>query len=181
MKLQASNSSFQPAPEGTTLAVLVDIVDLGMQPDKYNEGEMVHQVRLTFQTEDKTDEGKPFIVSTFPYKASLNSKANLYKVISTLLGRKLAKEDFDEEGNVDLDELLIGKNVMITIEHKQSADGTKTYANITSIGPVPKSIKTRLEPEGYVRVQDRESVSVEGDSEGKANSATAGKDGDIPF
>lgn len=160
MKLKANNSNFTPAPEGTTQAVLVDIVDLGMQPDKFNDGELIHQVRLSFQTEDRTEEGKPFLVSTFPYKASLNSKSNFYKAITTILGRKLAAEDFDKEGDVDLDELLIGKNVNITIVHKEVGD--KVYANIDGIGALTKSQKTMLEPEGYVRVQDRESFDVEG-------------------
>jgi len=48
MKIAKSVSNFQLAPEDTMQAVLVDIVDMGLQPDRFNEGEMVHQLRLVF-------------------------------------------------------------------------------------------------------------------------------------
>lgn len=158
MKLQKPNSSsFETAPEGTSQAVVVDIVDLGMNKDFFNEGEMIHQVRVAFQTEDETTEGKPFLVSTFPVKASLNSKSNLYKtIIKPLIGRDLTAEDYDAEGDVDLDALLIGLNANVTIEHKEK--GEKTYANVVGVSPLTKGqLKAELlVPRDYVRVQDRE-------------------------
>ncbi len=164
MKLQKSTSNFQLAPEGVTQAVLVDVIDMGLMEDKFNPGDMIPKVRLAFQTEETTDAGTPFVVSTFPDKASLNPKSNLYKKIKAIIGRPLEDEDYDEEGNVDLDSLLIGRNANITITH---SDGEPTYANVTDIGTLTSKQQKGdlLEPKDYVRVQDRD-VEVT-DSEGK--------------
>lgn len=182
MKLSASFSNFVPAPEGTTQGVLCDIEDLGLQEDRFNPGKMVHQMRFYFQTEDLMEDGKPFVVRTPQMKASTNNKSNAYKYIKTLLGRELEAEDFDG-GEIEIDELLIGKNAMVTIVHNEK-DG-KIYANIDSIGPVPAKIKDRLEVRDYVRVKDRE-PSEELEYSGDAEEATVKKsskksDDDINF
>lgn len=181
MKLAASTSNFVPAPEGTTQGVLADIVDLGMQEDAFNPGKMVHKTKLVFQLEDTTEEGVRFTVATFPITASLNNKATLYKYIKTLLGRDLTKEDYDAEGEIDLDGLLLGKNAMITVEQKEK--GERVYANIDSVGPIPKSIKTRLEVENYTRVQDRvgDAPAAVAPAAAEAEAATAGSGEKIPF
>jgi len=156
MKLAKSNSSFQLAPEGTTQAVVVDVVDKGMMPG-FNPEELVQKVQLVFQTEEETDEGVPFTVQSFPLNASINSKSTLYKeYIKPILGRGLEEKDFDEEGEVDLDTLLIGKNANVTIEHKTK--GENTYANITGVGTLTTKQEkgAKLEPRNYVRRQDRE-------------------------
>lgn len=177
MKLQMSSNNFVNAPEGTTQGVLCDIVDLGMQPDTFNEGQVLHKLRLVFQTEDVKEDGMPYIVSTFPLNATLNSKSKVYGYVKKLLNRELEKSDFDGDGNADLDSLLIGLNAMITIQHKEK--GERTYANIIDISPVPKQIKTRLEVKDYTRVQDR---VQEGDTaEEEQEASKGGKKDKIPF
>ncbi len=161
MKLQKSTNNFQLAPEGVTQAVLVDVIDMGNVVDKFHP-EGVPKVRLAFQTEETTDAGVPFVVSTFPFNASLNAKANLYKKIVAILGRPLADDDYDEDGNVDLDELLIGKNANITITH---SEGEPTYANVVDIGTLTtKQQKAeQLTPQDYTRFKDRDVVKGDGD------------------
>lgn len=162
MKIPKSKSSFQTAPEGTTKAVVVDVVDLGMLPDKFSEEEkLIPMVKLVFQTEEQTEEGKPFVVGTYPLKASLNSRANFYKLVAKILGRDLTDDDYDEEGDADVDTLLLGKNVNVTIQH--ATKGDKTYANVVDVSPL---IKSQLKEEAlvavdYVRQKDRESFNPE--------------------
>lgn len=158
MKLNGIGGSFEVAPEGLTQAVLVDIVDMGMQTDRFNEGELIHKMRLVFQTEEQTTAGTPFQVSTYPYTASFSPKSNVRKFVEQMLGKKLERADFDEGGEFDLDG-LIGTNAMITITHTAKTD--KVYANITNVTPLSKSNKTRLEPVDYIRVQDREEADGE--------------------
>lgn len=175
MKLAKSNNSFQLAPEETMQAVLVDVVDMGMQPDRFTEGELIHQVRLVFQTEEETDEGVPFLVSTFPTRASINSKAKLYGYITSILGRTLEEGDFDEEGEIDLDELLIGENANVTVTHRTS--GENTYANVTAIGALNSKQKKAalLAPRNYIRQKDRDAFNPEQiEKEAEAASAAAG-------
>ncbi len=160
MKLQKPNSSsFEAAPEGTAQAVVVDVVDLGMAEDRFNPGEMIQQLRVAFQTEEETSDGKPFLVSTYPVKASLNSKSNLVKtIIKPLIGRDLVAEDYDAEGDVDLDALLIGVNANVTIKHNEKGD--RVYANVVDVSPLTKGqLKAeQLVPRDYVRMQDREEL-----------------------
>jgi len=158
MKLQRpKQGSYELAEEGNTRAVLVDVVDMGMLPDVFaEEGELVHKLQLKFQTEDETSEGKPFLVATYPLKASLDSRANLYKIIKVLIGRDLETEDYDAEGDIDIDSLIIGQNCNVEIEHKSK--GEKTYANVVSVNPLSKGDKKLepLVPRDYVRVKDRD-------------------------
>ena len=161
MKISARNQggNFTPAPAGTTQGVLVDIIDLGKRPDRFNPGEEVHQMQLAFQLEDEMDNGEPFVVRTFPLRASLNPKSKLFQTITAMRG-KITDEELDEEGDFDLDS-LIGTNCLVTVEQTEK-EGGKIYANVTSVSQLPKKNKTVLEPRNYVRVQDREERPVEG-------------------
>lgn len=168
MKLAKSESSFQLAPEDTMQGVVVDVVDMGMMPG-FNEGEMVPKLKLVFQLEEETDEGVPYQVQSFPLNASLNSRSTLYKnYIKPILGRDLTEDDFDEEGEIDIDSLLIGKNAQVTVVHKTKND--KTYANVEQISPLSKkqASGTLLEPRNYVRQKDRTSFdpdTIEADAD----------------
>lgn len=165
MKLQKSNGGdFQPAPEGVQKGVLVDIVDLGLKDDRFNPGEQIPKMRFVFQTEDETDDGTPFLVSTYPLTASMNSKSNVFGIVTTLLGRKPADEDFDADDNFDLDP-LIGTNVQIDVIHTEK--DAKVFANVSKVMPLNKKDKATLEPRNYVRVQDRVETPVT-DADGKA-------------
>ena len=113
-------------------------------------------VTETETTEDETTEGKPFLVSTYPVRASLNSKANFYKTVKKLIGRDLEPSDYDAEGDIDIDSLLIGVNANVTIVRNEKEG--RVYANVEDVSPLVKSQlkETPLEPRDYVRIQDRE-------------------------
>lgn len=171
MKLAKSENKFQLAPEDTLQGVVVDVVDMGMLPG-FNPEELVQKVKLVFQLEEETDDGVRFIVQSFPLNASINSKSTLYKeYIKPILGRNIEAEDFDEDGEIDLDALLIGKNANVTIVHKEK--GENTYANIAGVGTLVKGQKP-FKAKNYVRKQDREEdASFEYGENSKA--ATEGK------
>ena len=51
---------FKPHPEGIHPAICVDIMDLGLvESDFQGQKKMVNKVKLTFESEAKTDDGKP--------------------------------------------------------------------------------------------------------------------------
>lgn len=176
MKLSGrTNSNFEPAPEGTQQGVLVDIIDRGFQPDKFNPGQTRHEIQLAFQTEEEMADGRPYVVKTYPMTASLNSKAKLFQTIGAMRG-KIQPEELDENGDFDLDG-LIGTNCLITIQHTTKDDG-RVFANVTGVAPLPKKTTTRLEPRDYVRVQDRE-PQAQAAAAGAASGGT-GED-EIPF
>ena len=169
MLLEKPSANYKPAEEGVTQAVLCDVVDLGFQEDIYNPGEQVHKLKLMFQTEETTEDGVPFVVGTYPTKASLDSRSNLTKIIKALLGRELSQEDYtmDPETKklkIDIYEVLKGKNAMVEIKHREKGD--KVYANVVDVSQMPTKIKDRLTvSEDYVRVKDRVSKEEDDQSE----------------
>jgi hypothetical protein len=104
------------------------------------------------------------VVFTKPMVASLHEKAALTKFLKDWFGRKLTDQ---ENKSLDL-ESLIGRPASLVIGHEQSADGSKTYANIKLImahkagEPLPASGL-------WVRLQDR---PAKDGAEGKAAPAS---------
>ena len=80
--LQCKDSGdFKPHPEGIHPAICVDVMDLGLVETEFQgQKKMVNKVKLTFETEAKTDEGKRCSVAKSfnlpPYRASSNGPAS---------------------------------------------------------------------------------------------------------
>jgi len=95
---------------------------------------------------------------------SLHEKAALTKFLKDWFGRKLTDQ---ENKSLDL-ESLIGRPASLVIGHEQSADGSKTYANIKLI--MAHKAGEPLAISGlWVRLQDR---PAKDGAEGKAAPAT---------
>ena len=116
--------------EGLDQGVLYSILDLGTQTSKYGDK---RKLELSFELpnqkhEFKEGEGeKPLIVSEM-YTMSFNTRSNLFKDISTILGSTPGK-DFDLFS-------LIGKTCNLNIGH--NTRGKETFAvvkNIFKMGP----------------------------------------------
>jgi hypothetical protein len=141
---------FTPAPEGLHSAVCVDVVDLGMQPNKFNPEKPQHKVRLVWQIEETDPENnKRFIVSQM-YTLSLHEKASLRKDLEGWRAKKFTAE---EGKGFDLEKLL-GVPCQVQIIHNVSETNGKTYANVQAIVPLGKGMQ-RLAPVEYTRVCDR--------------------------
>lgn len=140
-----------PAPQGVHQAVCVDIVDMGLQKQKFgNEPErQVRKIRIVWQL-DEIDEtkGRRFVVSKW-YTASLHEKATLRKDLQSWRGRPFTSEELK---GFDLDKIL-GSNCQINIVHKQKEDGG-TFGAIEAVMPLAKGM-TKIGPVDYVREQDR--------------------------
>ena len=132
-------------PEGSYYAVCYAVVDLGTRTKEYMGNEKdVHELLISFELpkqritieRDGNEIDMPKVCSmtnTF----SMHEKANLRKYIETWRGKSLTEleaQDFDFEK-------LLGIDAMIQILHRKSKDGSKTYANISSITPPDSGIK----------------------------------------
>ena len=149
---KSEGGEFELAPDGTHLAVLVDVIDLGdvvtQVYGKPGVTETQHQVRLAFQIAENMTSGKPFLVSTFGMRVSLHDKAKLRKVLETLNGKPF-------EVGTEIDpESFIGSNCLLEVIHKRNAAGDKTYANIANVARAMKGVPP-ISPRDYVRVKDR--------------------------
>lgn len=137
-KPSEGNGDFERAPEGTHVARCISIVDMGMQTSTFSgEEKSAHKVHVAFELSHERDaKGRPFIVSK-RYTVSLHEKASLRKDLEAWRGKSFSK---DELAAFDLSKLC-GVACMVTVKHTNSADGSKTYANIVAISGLPKGME----------------------------------------
>lgn len=188
MPLMASandSKTFTPAPAGVHTAVCVDVIDLGLVksafPDeKTGADKWQHKVNVVWQIDEKRDDGKRFQLYK-RYTLSLHEKAALRHDLESWRGRPFT---FDELAGFDV-EKLVGANCLVNVQHKKSADGTRTYANVVAIMPLAKGMpklamldyerpvpKTeQAQPDDAPPLNEPESVSV----------PDFDQDGDVPF
>jgi hypothetical protein len=126
---------FTPAPEGTHMARIYSIVDIGKQPG-YQGAEPVQKLVIGFELVDQPmSDGRPFVLSRF-YTASLHEKASLCLMLEAIAGKRIpeeAKESFQIEK-------MLKAPCFITIYHKISADG-KQRAEIKQVTGAPKGLE----------------------------------------
>lgn len=136
-----TSTEFKRVPAGSHIAVCNLIADCGMQPGSalYPNPKRKLYVRFEIPTErveyekdGQTVEG-PMTLGSF-YTASMNEKATLRKHLESWRGRSFTDE---EAAQFDVSAIL-GKACMLSVVHSES--GGKTYANIASIGAVPKGV-----------------------------------------
>jgi len=124
---------FKPHPEGIHPAVCVDVMDLGLvETDFQGVKKMVNKVKITFESEAKTDDGKPCTVFR-SFSASLHPKSNLSTFLSKWRGRPVAPGE-----SIDLQK-LIGASCTLVISHQQNLAG-KTYAAIDAVSKPTRKV-----------------------------------------
>ena len=127
------SGDFKPHPEGIFPAVCVDVMDLGLvETDFQGVKKMVNKVKITFESEAKTDDGKPCTVFR-SFSASLHPKSNLSTFLSKWRGRPVAPGE-----TIGLDK-LIGASCTLVISHQKNLAG-KTYASIDAVSKPTKKV-----------------------------------------
>lgn len=145
MAIIASNNgggNYTPIEAGNYPARCIQMVHIGtILEEIMGVKKTLNKVRLTWELptelkEYKEGEGeKPALISK-EFTLSLNEKATLRKYLASWRGK-----DFTEEEAKAFDlEKLIGKPCLLNVIHKQSKDGTKTYAEISSVSPLAKGM-----------------------------------------
>jgi hypothetical protein len=145
-----NGTDFKPAPEGVHQAICVDVIDLGLHENKFRPGSKQHKVNLAWQIGELRDDGKPFLLFK-RYTLSINEKATLCHDLQSWRGKPFT---MDERARFDV-ETVIGANCLLNVQHNQSADGTKTYANVMTVMPLVKGMPKMALPADYIRVKDR--------------------------
>ena len=163
-------STFTPVPEGTHVARVYKFMNLGQRLQEYQGVQKDYPDTLinisfelplelnkfTVKNEDGTEEEieKPFAISR-EFTLSMGAKSNLRPIVEGIIGTSLS----DEEAYAFDLETLVGKTCQLTVVHKPSADGTKTYSNITSTAPLMKGIEVP-EPFNDAVIQDVKLIQV---------------------
>ena len=139
--ISSKGNKFPPATEGTHVAILNWIVDLGVQESRWGS-QPKRELFLQFEITDEFNEWhdkdglrcEPKRVST-TVTASLSQKAKLREYVEGILGSRLSEA---EQREFDIVGLVMGKPCLLHVVHNE-ANGN-TYANIGSIAPLPKSM-----------------------------------------
>lgn len=126
-----SGSSFEQAPTGNHGAILIKVVDIGTQESTYNgEATSRRQEIWTWELPLETrEDGKPFIISKF-YTRSLSEKANLYKDLTSWLGKSPDPDTFTAKD-------VLGKPCQVTVVERDKSDKHV----VSSVSALAKGIK----------------------------------------
>jgi hypothetical protein len=144
----SSRGDFKPVPAGAYIGRAFGLVDLGTQKVQTQEGEKeLPKLRLMVEIFGEDEEGNPLTVEvdgvTKPmvvaknYTVSLHPKSNLTKELTAWRGKAFSPEEL-KGFNISK---LMGAWGMFNITHNLSKDGTKTYANISGVSPLPSALK----------------------------------------
>ena len=131
----------KPLEAGAYAAICDMVVDLGVQPSPGGQFAPKRTLLLRFQipserveiTKDGETKSLPAVISR-TVGLSLNEKATLRQLLQSWRGRAFTAEELKK---FDLTAVL-GKPAFINVTH--STKGDKTYANLTSIMPLPKGM-----------------------------------------
>lgn len=145
MAIIASNNgsaNFEPIPSGSYAARCFSMVHIGtIEETILGVTKKLNKVRITWELPTelkvfKEENGEQPHVISKEFTLSLHEKATLRNFLKNWRGK-----DFTEEEAKSFDiEKLVGAPCMLNITHKQSKDGTKTYAEIGSVSTLPKGL-----------------------------------------
>jgi hypothetical protein len=140
-KQEGGNFDFHLCPQGNHVATCFSVIDLGMQEKSFQgESKIKRMVRVSWELPnelipDGELAGQPFSISK-NYTLSLHEKSVLYKDLTSWRGRAFTAEELS---GFDLFNIA-GVNCMLNVIHQPSADGSKTYANVSSVSQLPKGM-----------------------------------------
>ena len=142
--MKPRTKKFTHAPEGVHTALLVDIVDLGL--DEEGAYGPRYRLELVFQLDelDPEHELERHTISQ-RYTDTLNEKSMLAPVVEALLQRALTNKE-----RYELDyESLIGRCCQVEVTHRETSKGG-LFARVEKALPLAKGQEPLL-PDGYVR------------------------------
>lgn len=143
---QPEQKEFEKVPEGSHIARCIKLIDLGTQKTEWAGQEKLSQKvvlvweipgeRITYKNKAGEDVEAPMTISS-KYTVSLAPKANLRAVLESWRGKAFTAEELDGFQLVN----IVGVPCMLSIVHEASKDGTKIYANVSSVMKLPKGIE----------------------------------------
>lgn len=125
---------FPLAPDGQHLANCVAVVDLGTHTEQGFQGAEASDVhKLYIVWELSAEAGSPCIGKDF--RVSLHPKSAFRAMLKAWRGGRDIPdgEEFDPS-------VLVGKPCQITVEHKKSQDGSRTYAKVAAVTGLAKGM-----------------------------------------
>ena len=138
-KNSGGGSDFELTPDGNHLAVCFQVIDLGTHTITYKDTQKEQRkVMIGWELpHERMSDGRPFMVKK-RYTFSSHEKATMRRDLESWRGKKFQESDFGP-GGFDIKNLL-GKGCFLQVVHNDVNE--KTYANVASIGSLPKGTVT---------------------------------------
>jgi hypothetical protein len=140
---QPESNSFEIdalALAGVHIATCLEIADqFGVERPKFEnpqEKEVLDVTRFLFGF--RGQDGRTYKVQSYEFRISGSPKSNLFKFLTAWLGHP-PKYGWDYCD-------LKGAGAMITVAHKPSRDGTRTFAVLNGIAPVIDQLRSQVLP-----------------------------------
>lgn len=145
MSINATNNSStrELTPAGNHIARCYQMIEIGTVNELImGKSQTLRKVRIGWELPLETrefkegDGEKPFVISK-EYTLSMHEKSNLRKDLKSWRGRDFTET---EAKSFDITKLM-GVPCMLNIIHQPSKDGSRVYANISGVTPMPKGVK----------------------------------------
>jgi len=141
---QGEGKKFEQPQEMIQQAILADVVDKGMVPNKFKPGTMQHKAYFTWILEEVDSDGKNKRVFD-GFTVSLHEKASLRKRLKEF-GAKIEKDT-----KLDLD-TYIGTKRTLVLSTEDGNDGEQYVRILATKPPQGKGVEI---PADFVRKQDK--------------------------
>lgn len=115
-------------PTGEVAACVCNIIDCGLQENKYNPDRPQRKVMFVFELNCKKEDGEHMTI-TKTFTASMHKKGSLRPFIEQWRGRPYADDDVAEFDT----EPLMGRFVMLNLQKQKNENNGKEYTEIFSI------------------------------------------------
>ncbi len=138
----STGKSFAPIESGSYPARCYSLIHIGTIKENFQgEEKIMNKVRITWELPTelkvfKEENGEQPSVISKEFTLSLHEKSTLRGFLTNWRGKSFTEE---EAKSFDV-ETLLSAPCMLNITHKQSKDGTKTYAEIGSVSKLPKGL-----------------------------------------
>ena len=136
-------TNYEPIPAGNYVARCYSMIHIGTVTENVmGTDKQLNKVRLTFELPTETKVFKeengeqPHVISK-EFTLSMHEKATLRKMLESWRGKGFSEQ---EAKGFDIT-VLCGKPCMLNVIHKPSKDGSKVYAEISSISSMPKGLQ----------------------------------------
>jgi hypothetical protein len=148
VSIDGGGKAFEPVTEMLQGAVIADVVDKGMVPNKFKPGTEQHKCFIVWLLSEEDEEGRNKRAFQ-SFTVSLNEKATLRKFLATL-----GYKEFDPKQPFDLD-TIIGTKRFLVMAEEDGQDGKK-YIKITATMPLKKGQNAPDIPSDFVRKADKQ-------------------------
>lgn len=152
----SGGGDFKKVPPGVHIGRCFKLIDLGTQEETYEgETKLLPKICIYWELHGEDDEGAPLVDDKGApltiwqeYTMSLGKKAKLRAVLESWRGKAFTD---DELKGFDVSK-LIGAYCMVNVTHKTSQQTGKTYAQVSSLTPLPAALRNAKPAPAYANI-----------------------------